>query len=442
MRTFRRTTGRLCWPDVSDQPGVSPLSQIPSFQARSLRVVNILGQRPAMTGSGILVTELWRSGLRAGDKHWLVCAGYPRDDWRADFGPTCDVITFSLGSERGQLPFAVPGMSDAMPYPAARYRDLRPDQVGEVVDAFRRASLAVVARFRPDLVHIHHLWVLTALAADLPVPCCVTVHGTDLKQTTSATAHGRWVLAGLPSVSHVFCVSRDMAAEARRIYQIPVHKLSILGNGFNDRVFATSGNSLRQDRKVVLCAGKFVAWKGFVYAVRACAQTDYPHDLVILGDGPAEERQAVTDEADRLGVSLLMPGHLSHPEVARWMRSADVFLLPSIREPFGLVLLEAMACGCRVVAAEEGGPKDIISPDLVATGLASLIRPLATNSTPDEARYVADIAAALSVQLAQQNSQETRVRIAESVIGRTWDDVYQAMRGVYAQLTDRREASP
>jgi glycosyltransferase involved in cell wall biosynthesis len=389
-----------------------------------------------MTGSGVLVSELWRSGLRANDKHWLICAGYPGDDWAADFGRPCDVITFSCGSDLGQLPFAVPGMSDAMPYPAARYRDLRPDQVREFVEAFRHVSLTAVARFAPDLVHIHHLWVLTALAAYMPVPCCVTVHGTDLRQATSAAMHGHWVLDGIPSVSHVFCVSRDMAAEARSMYQIPAGRVSVLGNGFNDRIFRIDGRSLRRDRGIVLCAGKFVGWKGFVYAVRASAQTDFPHELVILGDGPAQERRAVADEADRLGVRVFMPGHLPQEDVARWMRSAEVFLLSSIREPFGLVLLEAMACGCRVVAAEEGGPRDIISPDLVATGLASLVRPLGPGSAQDEARYVADLAAALDAQLARGCDQETRAAIAASVVSQTWDNVYQTMRSTYERLTE------
>jgi glycosyltransferase involved in cell wall biosynthesis len=391
-----------------------------------------------MTGSGVLVSELWKSGLRASDEHRLICAGYPNDDWTPDFGRACDVITFSWGSDRGQLPFAVPGMSDAMPYPAARYRDLRPDQVRKFVEVFKHVSLAAVARFAPDLAHIHHLWVLTALAADLPVPCCVTVHGTDLKQATSAAMHGHWVLEGITSVGHVFCVSRDMAAEARSKYQIPADQLSVLGNGFNDRIFRTDGGSLRRDRKVVLCVGKFVGWKGFIYAVRASAQTDYPHELVILGDGPAQERQAIADEGDRLGVRVLMPGHLPREDVARWMRSAEVFLLPSIREPFGLVLLEAMACGCRVVAAEEGGPRDIISPDLVVSGLASLVRPLAQGSEQDEARYVADLAAALGAQLTRGCDQETRAAVAASVVGRTWDDVYQTMRSTYERLTESR----
>jgi glycosyltransferase involved in cell wall biosynthesis len=389
-----------------------------------------------MTGSGVLVSELWRSGLRAGDEHWLICGGYPGDDWSRDFGHACDVITFSHGPECGQLPFAVPGMSDAMPYPAARYRDLRPGQVREFVEVFRRASSAAVARFAPDLVHIHHLWVLTALTWDMPVPCCITVHGTDLKQAISAPMHGHWVLDGIPSVDHIFCVSHDMAAEARSRYQIPAGQISVLGNGFNDRIFRIDGDSLQRERKVVLCAGKFVGWKGFVYAVRASAKTDYPHDLVILGDGPARERRAVTDEADRLGVRVFMPGHLPQEDVARWMRSAEVFLLPSIREPFGLVLLEAMACGCRVVAAEEGGPRDIISQDLVASGLASLVRPLGQGSQQDEARYVMDLAAALGAQLARGCDQETRAAMAASVVGRTWDDVYETMRGTYEQLTE------
>jgi alpha-maltose-1-phosphate synthase len=390
-----------------------------------------------MTGSGVLVTELGNAGTRAGDEHRLIFAGYEKDSWTPTLKPAYEIVTCSYGPDRGELGFPVPGMSDAMPYPSIRYRDLAPEQVREFVDTFRRYLVRAVEKFQPHIIHIHHLWVLTSLAtAFTDIKCCVTVHGTDLKQIAVANEHQQWVLSGLTAVDHIFCVSRDMAVDARRDYRIMPARLSVLGNGFNSRVFGIDGPRIHSRRKIVLCVGKFVWWKGFVYAIRASALLCEPHQLVILGEGPVAERRALQDEAARLGVSVSLPGHVHQSEVAQWMRAADVFVLPSVHEPFGLALLEALACGCRAVAADSGGPRDLISMQLRSEGLASAVPPLSGNIEEDEDRYVRDMAAAIRLQLRQENDDVTRRAIAATVAGMTWDDVYQRMRDTYIRMLE------
>jgi glycosyltransferase involved in cell wall biosynthesis len=280
--------------------------------------------------------------------------------------------------------------------------------------------------------------VLTSLAMVFDTTkCCVTVHGTDLKQIAVANQHQQWALAGLPAVDHVFCVSEDMAIDARREYGLDPAKMSVLGNGFNSSVFGLNGRRLNCSvRKIVLCVGKFVWWKGFLYAIRASALIREPHQLVILGEGPAAERQALQDEAARLGVSLHLPGHVAPSEVARWMRGADVFVLPSVHEPFGLALLEALACGCRSVAADSGGPRDLISEQLRSEGLASAVPPLRRGDEQGEDRYVRDLAAAIRSQLQRDNDDASRQAISATVVGMTWDDVYKRMRDTYVRVLE------
>jgi glycosyltransferase involved in cell wall biosynthesis len=401
---------------------------------RPLRILNVLGQRPGFTGSGVLVQELWRSGLARGDEHRLICAGYPGDNWRDLFGDYVSVITCSTPALRGELAFSVPGMSDAMPYEATRYCDLSADQVQQYVATFRRELTRLAHEFRPDLVHIHHLWVLTELTRELAgVPFVVTVHGTDLKLAKTAPQHRGIVVANAPFVNHVFCVSGEMRDDAQCEYGIPADKTSILGNGFNDQLFRVEGEKSELSGKVVLCAGKFVGWKGFRFAIRASRWIAERHRLVILGTGPEEQRRTLEREAADRGVNVLFPGHLPQNEVAKWMRRADVFVLPSIKEPFGLVLLEAMACGCRVVASNSGGPKDIIAPELVSKGLATLVNPLNEGDRADEERYERDLADAIQAQLLAPTGPAERIAVSRSISGMTWSTVYERMRGKYLE---------
>ena len=98
--------------------------------------------------------------------------------------------------------------------------------------------------------------------------------------------------------------------------------------------------------------------------------------------------------------------------------------------------MEALACGCRAVAADSGGPRDLISMQLRSEGLASAVPPLSGNIEEDEDRYVRDMAAAIRLQLRQENDDVTRRAIAATVAGMTWDDVYQRMRDTYIRVLE------
>ena len=407
---------------------------------RPLRILSVLGQRPGFTGSGILVQELWKCGATRGDQQRLVCAGYPGDSWFEEFGSMYSLITFTKPEARGDLSFLLPGMSDVMPYVSARYRDLSAKQLEAFVTRYRRVVFQAIREFRPNLLHIHHLWALTGLwrvAKDLP--CVVTLHGTDLKLAKTARKHRHLVARNIDGIDHFFCVSKDMAADAVEEYGICREKMSALGNGYNPQIFSVHGPERKIRGKIVLCAGKFVGWKGFHFAIRASAKVQSPHQLVILGTGTDQEFMSLKMQAAKCHAKVLFPGHVSPNEVAKWMRRAEVFVLPSVREPFGLVLLEAMACGCRVVAGASGGPKDIISPQMLDLGFAHLIPPLSEETPGDQNRYVHDLADAISFQLEKNKSEKVCATIAKSIAGMTWASVYERMRSKYLEFINSKD---
>src|SRR5262249_49598813 len=156
------------------------------------------------------------------------------------------------------------------PYESVRYGDLSPGQVEQFVAAFGRELGRVAREIRPNLVHVHHLWALTGLALEFgDLPFVVTVHGTDLKLAKTAAIHRHLAAPPPPRIGHVFCVSTEMKNEAKREYTILEEKLSILGNGYNSDLFNLDVEPEWLPGRVVLCAGKFVGWKGFRFAIRA-----------------------------------------------------------------------------------------------------------------------------------------------------------------------------
>ncbi|HYF34644.1 MAG TPA: glycosyltransferase [Prosthecobacter sp.] len=399
----------------------------------SLRVLNILGQRPDGTGSGIFVQEIVRAGNDAGDQISLLCAAYPEDN----FSPFFPGGVETVGCETPAFPLSVPGMSDVMPYRSLRYSDLTAGQVQAYCDAFATRLSDIIDRTQPHVIHLHHLWALSSLAGRFQqIPWVVTLHGTDLKQLASAPQHRHFVDRGLPSLRHFFSVSADIAGHAIDAHHLSPDKVSVIANGYSPRFFYPPGNHADESLPIVLCAGKFVAWKGFAHAIRASSLVTQPHRLVILGTGPPAERQRLSSLARDCGIDshVLFAGHLPQDEVASWMRRATLFLLPSILEPFGLVLLEALACGCPAIAANCGGPRDIITPLMRQAGLATLVPPLQDESPGSIHRYESDFAAAIETHLAHPLPAGSRQNLAGLVQHRTWASVYQHQRQVYQAI--------
>ncbi len=117
-----------------------------------------------------------------------------------------------------------------------------------------------------------------------------------------------------------------------------------------------------RDRKQILAVGRLDRQKGFDLLLHAFARSGLAQEgvrLTILGEGP--ERQALETLACELGLAehLELPGVVPNPE--QWMAQAAVFVLPSRYEGFPNALLEAMAMGCPVIAADcDSGPREII----------------------------------------------------------------------------------
>ena len=134
------------------------------------------------------------------------------------------------------------------------------------------------------------------------------------------------------------------------------------------------------DAPVVLAAGRFSPWKGFEDLIRACAilkKKSIAFTCLLVGKAMPEENDCevqLKKQARQLGLAnVLFAGW--REDVPAIMKSSSVFVLPSRGEPFGRVVVEALACGLPVVATDEGGPAEIIHDKvngiMVGTGDAS-----------------------------------------------------------------------
>ena len=188
------------------------------------------------------------------------------------------------------------------------------------------------------------------------------------------------------------------------------------------------------DGPVLLFVGRIQRLKGADVAVRTLAHLDaegYPASLVIVGgpsgpDGEAElARLHELVEEHSLGARVRFVPAEPHDHLATYYRAADACLVPSRSESFGLVALEAAACGTPVVAAAVGGLRSLV--EHARTGFLVEGR--------DPAAYAAYVGEILdNTRLAQ----EMRRNAVASALGYRWSMTAARLRRIYADLAARQ----
>ena len=232
-----------------------------------------------------------------------------------------------------------------------------------------------------DLVHSHY-WLSgcagVELAQEWDVPHVVTFH-TLAKTKLRARVGERESEHRLAAESRVareadaIVVSTHSEKEDLfRLYGVQDSRMQVIPPGVDIDLFypvdkARARESLGlSGKRVVLSVGRIEPLKGLDIVIGAMALLEDPRDarLVIVGGSPGRDREfeRLKSVAAGLGIEgmVTFTGAVDQRELPRYYSAADVLVLPSYYESFGLVALEAMACGTPVIASRVGGPKAFV----------------------------------------------------------------------------------
>ncbi|MEE2059286.1 glycosyltransferase [Rhodococcus artemisiae] len=262
--------------------------------------------------------------------------------------------------------------------PAGPPEQLPEDELLTFTGVFGSFLRSEWSRERPDIAHAH-FWmsgIATQLAArQLGIPTVQTFHTLGAverrhQSSTDATRSDRIRLEELVArgATRVVAACTDEVSELARM-GLPRARTSVVPCGVDVNRFEPVGPTLlpRRAKYRIVAIGKLVPRMGFDVTVEALSALP-DTELVVAGgppdggtsDGPEASRLA--DVARRCGVydRVRMPGRIAHSQVPALLRSADIVVSNPWYEPFGVVPLEAMACGRPVIASAVGGVLDIV----------------------------------------------------------------------------------
>ncbi len=279
-----------------------------------------------------------------------------------------------------RLPFNFPCFT-THPRSITAFDDLDEEQMAQYTRAFTAAIEEEIGANRPDVIHGQHVWVLPALAAGRGIPLVLTAHGTDLMGYDKWPKLRSYAETAMDACSAVISISKDNCELLEERFPQYKEKIVMMRNGYDPGVFYPEDVTREEvlgkygvdpadyeGRKIVSFAGKLAHFKGVDVLLDAIAiyETMEPATLtLIVGDG--DERDALHAQAKELGLQTVrFLGSVDQQALRYLYNIADVSLVPSRREPFGLVAIEAMACGIPVIATNQGGLPDFVNDSVGA----------------------------------------------------------------------------
>ncbi|MBD2845131.1 N-acetyl-alpha-D-glucosaminyl L-malate synthase BshA [Paenibacillus sp. IB182496] len=311
------------------------------------------------------------------------------------------------------------------------------------------SKMAQVAQMQQlDLLHVHYA-VPHAICAFLAkqmvqreLKTVTTLHGTDITVLAQDESLKDMIRLAITRSDAVTAVSSDLIKETRELLDI-TEPIDLTYNFVDKRVYyPRECTGLRRDyaqpgEKVLMHISNFRPVKrvGDVLDIFARVQAEIPTKLLLVGEGPELSRTQCRVREMGLADKVHFLG--KQEDVAQVISIADLMLLPSEKESFGLVALEAMACGVPTIGSQAGGIPELVTHGetgwLAQVGDTAAMAEGAIMLLRDEAKYAAFREACL---------HRARTRFCNELITTDYEDIYYRVLGLTraeAPLTTCRE---
>jgi len=273
---------------------------------------------------------------------------------------------------------------------------------GKILSILQNNLEFVAAMEEADVVHCHTWYTHFAgcLVRDLfRIPLVLTTHSLEpnrpwkKEQLGAGYKVSTWLeQSAYQKADGIIAVSEAMKRDVEHHYRVPEERIRIIPNGIDTREYTPRNDPeilrsqhIDPDRPYILFVGRITPQKGIFHLLEAAPKLREGTQIVLCAssaDTPAMREdllQRVEDLTRTTDKQIVwIERHLAQSEIIPLYSGAAVFVCPSVYEPFGIINLEAMACGTPVVASRTGG-----IPDIVLHGKTGLLVPYAAVSEGD-----------------------------------------------------------
>lgn len=304
-----------------------------------------------------------------------------------------------------------------------------------------------------DIVHCHTWYSHFAgclVKQLLQIPLVLTTHSLEpqrpwkVEQLGTAYNASTWIeRTTYQNADGVIAVSNSMRQDVHDLYGVPFEKIRVIHNGIdldqykptpNPKVLANYG--INPDKPYILFVGRITRQKGIIHLVNAIKYLRPGIQIVLCAGAPdtkeignemsdAVQRAKTETKNDVIWIEKIVP----KDEIVSIYTHAALFVCPSVYEPFGIINLEAMACGIPVVASAVGGIPEVVVPG--KTGMLVPIEP----DDPDE--FARDLAEAINGLLdspakLREMAANARQRVEQHF---SWTSIAHQTLAFYEELT-------
>jgi starch synthase len=314
-----------------------------------------------------------------------------------------------------------------------------------------------------NIVHCH-TWY-THLAGCLikevfNVPLVLTTHSLEPQrpwkeeQLGSAYRASTWLeKTAYQNADGVIAVSQAMRMGVHECYQVPFERIRVIPNGIDSNQYRPTMNppllasyGINPDKPFVLFVGRITRQKGIIHLVNAIQYLSPGIQIVLCAGAPDTEEigremeQKVKQAQDRTPNEIVwIPQWIPKSDLIVLYSHASLFVCPSIYEPFGIINLEAMACGTPVVASAVGG-----IPEVVAHGETGLLVSLGSidendREPKDSEKFSRDLAAAVNSLFRSPKQMKTMGLKARQRVEKefSWKSIAGQTLKLYKELTHK-----
>ncbi|MDD4288791.1 MAG: glycosyltransferase family 4 protein [Candidatus Caldatribacteriota bacterium] len=382
------------------------------------------------SGSGIYTKNLAKELTKIGHNVEVIFPEnqtVPKEDFRIR------PIMFSNNSDKNyEVDFNFPCFT-SHPRSNNTFYELNKKQMKDYINIMVRVTGEEAEKFQPDIIHAQHLWIAPYAAYKTGIPYVATAHGTDLKGFIEDKRYHPYALKGAQNAHKVITISKQVDREAGELYHIGDKQRKIVYNGYDTDLFKVKNLSRKEvlakfgindiPDNIVFFAGKLAHFKGVDILLKAAKiyenRMKEKTMTLIAGNGGLYEELKKLKDFLRLKNTFFL-GHINQEQLVDLFNIADVSTVPSRTEPFGLVAIEALACGTPVVGTNQGGLLDFINPDIGA--LVDVEDDLA-------------LAEAIVNELVRPDKEERKKRAQEYAKNNfSWDNTIKEVEKIYQEV--------